>query len=223
MLSTQELDELTAAFPALLDDPDLARTVAEHGTYVRLDGGAEVFAYGHRPDMLALVISGSVRVYKESPAAREITLYRVHPGEFCVLTARSILQRSALPASATTQESLRGVAIPASVFRRLLDERGSWRDFLFGLLSQRLADVMDLIDDVVFARLDERLASHLVTQANADGAVVTTHQRLAGDLGSTREVISRVLEDFAARGFIRQARGRIELLDRAGLTRHAAR
>jgi CRP/FNR family transcriptional regulator, anaerobic regulatory protein len=104
--------------------------------------------------------------------------------------------------------------IPADAFREWVRRYDLWRGFVFDLLSQRLSNVMALVDEVAFRHPDARVATLLLERSQAHKPLHITHQEIAAELGSSREVISRLLEDFASRGPIRSARGTIEVLDR---------
>ncbi len=103
--------------------------------------------------------------------------------------------------------------IPADTFRDWVRRHDLWREFVFDLLSQRLSTVMEVIDEVVFHRMDRRVASLLLNQGKMKNPLRITHQEIASELGSSREVISRLLEDFISDGSIRAGRGVIEILD----------
>ena len=172
-----------------------------------------MFVEGDRIDAIALLLSGVVRVYKIGETGREITLYRFGHGESCILTANAILSRQSFPAIATVEQEAEAVMIPADTFRDWVRRYDLWRGFVFDLLSQRLASVMAIVDEVAFRRMDTRLASFLLARRRVQHPIRITPQEIAAELGSSREVISRILEDFADRGLIRAARGVVEILD----------
>jgi CRP/FNR family transcriptional regulator len=103
----------------------------------------------------------------------------------------------------------------------LLSNSADFREFVFSTYSRRITDLFMLIDDIVFRRLDVRLADRLL-ESTSDDVLRVTHQMLAGDLGTAREVVSRTLNDFQKRGWIEQARGEIRIVSRDGLERLAA-
>jgi CRP/FNR family transcriptional regulator len=201
--------------------PELVRAFRANAFLARLPAGQDVFVQGDRTGALALLLSGVVRVYKLGESGREITLYRFGLGESCILTANAILSDQTFPAIATVEEDAEAVMIPAGALREWVGRFDLWRAFLFDLLSQRLVSVLEIVDEVTFQRVDTRLASLLLARAPEENPVVTTHQELADELGSSREVISRLLGGFAEEGLIRTARGSIELLDLAALERRA--
>lgn len=178
-----------------------------------IPAGRDVFLEGDRIEAIALLISGVVRVYKIGETGREITLYRFGNGSSCILTANAILSQNTFPAIATVEQDSEAVMIPANVFREWVKKHDLWRDFVFDLLSQRLSTVMVVVDEVVFQRMDRRVATYLLKRSKNENPIHVTQQQIASDLGSSREVISRLMEDFIAEGSIRSGRGSIEVLD----------
>jgi CRP/FNR family transcriptional regulator len=214
---------MTHALPFLeRAGPELTREFRENAFYARVPAGRDVFVEGDRVDSIALLISGAVRVYKIGETGREITLYRFGHGESCVLTANAILSRKTFPAIATVERDAEAVMIPADAFRRWVDRYKLWREFVFGLLSDRLATVLAVVDEVVFQRMDRRVAALLVARGALENPVRITHQEIAADLGSSREVISRLLEDLDRHGLIEAGRGTVRIADWAGLHARAA-
>jgi CRP/FNR family transcriptional regulator len=182
-------------------------------TFIRIPEGHDVFVEGDQVDAIALLISGVVRVYKIGETGREITLYRFGNGESCILTANAILSQQNFPAVATVEKAAEAVMIPADAFRDWVRRYNLWREFVFELLSQRLASVMAIVEEVAFRRMDARLAAFLVDRTRTSSLIHITHQQIAAELGTSREVISRILEDFSSQGLLRSGRGVIEVLD----------
>jgi CRP/FNR family transcriptional regulator len=167
---------------------------------------------------MAFVIEGSVRAYLLGADGREVTLYRVRDGQGCVLSASCLLGGTPFPASAATEATTAGWAVPAAAFREWMDRHRYWRDYVFGLIGERLAAVLGRFEEVAFQRVDTRLARLLVSRAGADATGLRiTQAQLADELGSAREVISRALGRWRAAGLVRPARGAIHILDRARL------
>jgi len=188
----------------------------------RIPAGRDVFVEGDRVQSIALLLSGVVRVYKIGETGREITLYRFGLGESCILTANAILGYQSFPAIATVEQDAEAVMVPADAFRDWVSRYDLWRTFVFDLLSLRLATVLAVIDEVAFRRMDARVAELLLQRGRSGRPVSITHQEIAAELGSSREVISRILEDFAARGLIRTGRGTIEIADAEALRSRTA-
>jgi CRP/FNR family transcriptional regulator len=218
MLDQDQFQYVLSFLPVLQGaDPQIIREFQQSAYLAKIPAGRDVFIEGDPVDSIALLISGAVRVYKIGETGREITLYRFGNGQGCILTANAILNQKTFPAVATVERDAEAVMIPADVFRVWVNKYELWRDFVFDLLSRRLARVMALVDEVVFRRMDARLASFLVSRSEAENPIRITHQEIASELGSSREVISRLLEDLSERGLVRVSRGEIEVADSDGL------
>jgi len=223
MIEQQHYQRLAQTLPLLQRaDPQLVREFQQAVFFARIPAGKDVFAEGDRVEAIALLISGVVRVYKIGETGREITLYRFGHGESCILTANAILSQQSFPAIATVEQEAEAVMIPADTFRDWVRRYDLWRGFVFDLLSQRLLSVMAIVDEVAFRRMDARLASFLLGRSHVPNPIYMTHQAIADELGSSREVSSRILEDFASQGLIRSTRGTLEILDSEALQTRAA-
>lgn len=218
MINQEQYRRIAQALPVLQRaDARLTHDFQQAAFFARIPAGHDVFLEGDRVDAIALLISGTVRVYKTGATGREITLYRFGNGQSCILTANAILSQKTFPAIATVEDEAEAIMVPADSFRRWVSQYDLWREFVFDLLSQRLASVMAIVDEVAFGRMDARVASLLLGRTSLQNPINMTHQEIAAELGSSREVVSRLLEDFAARGLIRVNRGQVEVLDEAGL------
>ena len=212
MISQELLPNILNALPFLTNaDRGLIRDFQQSAFVMRIPAGKDVFVEGDEVEAIALLISGVVRVYKISETGREITLYRFGLGQSCILTANAILSRQAFPAIATVEQDAEAVMIPAHIFQQWVGRYDLWRNFVYSLLSQRLVTMMEIVDEVAFRRMDARVASLLLQHCGEDNYIRMTHQEIAAELGSSREVISRILEDFAAHEAICPARGAIEI------------
>jgi CRP/FNR family transcriptional regulator len=180
-----------------------------------LKKGQSICSQGSACEHLALILNGSARIYKLGENGREITLYRIGAGKSCILTASCIVSHQPFPAYAECEEDLDVVMIPAGALHRWMAESTAWRDYVFGLVAQRMADIISLVEEVVFSRVDRRIASYLLKRHHADNqpTIHATHQEIASDLGTSREVVSRILKDFEIKNLIAVARGSIKLLD----------
>jgi len=222
MINTEQYQRISTVLPFLKSaEPQMLREFQQVASLMRIPAGRDVFVEGDRVDGIALLISGVVRVYKISESGREITLYRFGLGESCILTANAILKQIDFPAIASVEQEAEAVMIPAPVFREWVRRYDVWRDFVFNLLTQRLASIILIVDEVAFRRMDVRIAALLLDRSQAQNPVLITHQEIASELGSSREVISRLLEDFSEQGLLRSGRGEVEILDNQGLKMRA--
>ncbi len=214
MITDEQLPRTLQALPLLRQaSPDVVNAFRRAAFIARIPAGRDVFVEGDDVDGIALLISGAVRVYKVGETGREITLYRFGTGESCILTANAIMSRQSFSAIATVEQDAEAVMIPADVFRGWVRQYDLWHDFVFTLLSQRLARVLEIVDEVTFRRMDLRIASLLLQRGQVQNPISITHQEIAAELGSSREVISRLLENMAAQGLVRVLRGSLEILD----------
>lgn len=177
---------------------------------VRAPAGTILFDANQPCRGFPLLLEGSVRVTKAAPSGREILLYRVEPGQGCILSGGCLLGHSDYSAKGTAEADIVLLNIPGGLFHELLLESEPFRHFVFGMYGERLAEVMELVEAVAFQRLDARLAQLLIRR----GPVVrATHQALADELGSVREIVSRLLRSFEERGWVRLERERVTVLD----------
>lgn len=212
--STITPDEFTQFFPRFRQQPELTAQLLSQAGRHSFSAGTHLYWEGDTCSGIAFLLSGSIRVYKSGESGREITLYEIGPGETCILNASCILGNKSYPANAVTISGGEFVLVPAPDFRCLLGSHETMRDFVFSLLSERLGEVMELVNEVAFRRMDERLMEYLV-EKSGDGVLLATHQKVASDLGTSREVVSRLLKDLERQGKLQLGRNTITLLEDA--------
>ncbi len=202
----QCLDDSPDKFWKELDELALVQQYY-HFQFVALEGDN----VGYFP----IVISGSLRVYRNDASGREITLYRLNPGEGCVLSAYAILSRSRFSATAEVEKDTTLLLIPEHVFRDWLNRYECWRNYIFDLVFRQFNAVIAKMQSLAFDRVDERLAHYLAqnVQQHKSNVLHVTHQQIARDLGTAREVVSRILKDFERANWVKLARGRIFVLN----------
>ncbi|MBU6420544.1 MAG: Crp/Fnr family transcriptional regulator [Gammaproteobacteria bacterium] len=219
-LSDSALHTLEERFPTFARlPPALQRRVAAEAQYYAHPAGKVVFDE-HAPCRgLPLILDGSLRVFQRGANGREVELYRVKRGESCLLSASCLLGKISYTATALAEQPLVMVLLPPATFLALLDESPEFRHYVFGEFGERLGTLMQVVEAVVFQRLDQRLAARLL--ARGEDALQVTHQALADELGSVREIVSRLLRSFEGRHWIELGRERIVIRDRAALARLA--
>jgi CRP/FNR family transcriptional regulator len=225
VIRREDADRVSSVLAACLNAGDDAISeVLGHATLGSFLAGRDVMAIGDRVEAVPLIISGSIRVFWTGKSGREITLYRFGPGECCVLAADSVLGNREFPAHAQVVDDAEVALIPAKVFNDWLNRSPEWRALVFGAMSRRLLSLMETLDDVAFGRMDSRVAALLVQRAaGRPGVLPITHQEIADELGSAREVVSRILEDLRSRGLVRLARGTVDVVDITSLSLLATR
>jgi CRP/FNR family transcriptional regulator len=177
----------------------------------------ELFRPGTRPGGFLLVIEGRVGVYLLGRSGREMLLYTVTRGETCVQTTLGLLGDEPYSAEAIAETDLVAVMVPIPMFERLMAASSAFRAFVFRAFANRVGDLMFMLEQVAFVRVESRLARALIDRADPEGIVSATHQELAVAIGSVREVVTRQLHAFSSRGLVSADRGTISITDRAGL------
>lgn len=198
---------------------DVRDILTSRSQIVSVPAGTQIFAPGQSADNLLLLLEGTVRVQQRSATGREVALYRVNAGDSCVLTTACMLAFEDYSADGIAETDVRAVAIPRETFDELTGQSRVFREFIFKAYSRRITDLFTLIDDIVFQRMDVRLAARLLELSDANGVVHATHAALATELGTAREVISRTLAEFHRRTWVEQSRGEVRLVGREGLER----
>lgn len=177
--------------------------------------GTVMIEQGRRCRGAALVLSGVIRVYKISAEGREITLYRVGGGETCVLAISCLLGGVDYPVIAEVEEDAEVILLPIDLLREAMQKSEPWQRFIFAAMAEVMMKVLTVLDEVAFRSMDARLASRLL-QCGAD-RVEATHEQLAADIGTAREVVSRLLKELENRKLVQLRRGAVEIRNRKGL------
>ncbi|MGB3245058.1 MAG: Crp/Fnr family transcriptional regulator [Sulfitobacter sp.] len=211
-----------AAFPGLADISENVSDILDKQAHpINLPQGAVLFGPGNAAENLLLLVKGTVRVQQLSEAGREIVLYRVHAGESCVLTTACLLAFEDYSAEGIAETDIEAIRIPRDVFDELMSVSKEFRAFVFDAYSKRITDLFLVIEEIAFKRMDIRVAQKLLELQDDHSALHLTHQQLAVELGTAREVISRQLKEFERRGWLNLNRGEIELRDTAAIGRLA--
>jgi len=211
-----------ATFPALAGlEPEAKDKLRQHARIAEAPVGAVGYREGSPCSAYVMRLAGRSRVQKISDSGREILLYRVGPGETCVLTTTCLLGRTHYPAETIVEEAVHDVVVPAQTFHQLMLESEVFRRFVMSNYGDLISDLIVLVDEVAFRRLEARLAKLLLEATHKNSAVASTHQQIAAELGSAREVVSRHLKEFERKGWLQLGRGQIGVLDRGALERLA--
>ena len=216
MNATVSLLRPAASNPATrpeLADALRASVLAQDAQHLKVPAGPLLFSEGSPCQGSPMVLGGEVRVARGNAAGRSLELYRVGPGELCVASTSCLFGQSVLMAHGQASEDSELVVLSRDGFERWVADL-AFRRFVFGIFADRLADLMTLAEAVAFQRLDQRLAGALL----GHGQVVhATHQALADELGTVREIVTRLLKRFERAGWLRLGRERIDLLDAVAL------
>ena len=219
MLDNDTLSRLLQQYPMLRELPaaELEKPLAA-ANMMHIPAGTVIFDENQPCQGFPLLLSGSIRVIKAAPSGRELQLYRVVSGESCILTSSCLLGHTRYQARGIAEQALEIVMLPASAFHTLLGNCEAFRSYVFHLFSDRITDLMQLVSAVAFQKLDQRLAKLLI---NKTSPIRTTHQMLADELGSAREIVSRLLKGFAEQGWVKLGREQIDITDISSLRNFA--
>jgi CRP/FNR family transcriptional regulator, anaerobic regulatory protein len=202
--------DIASLFPTLADlPPPLAREVERQAQTVNAPPGALLFDAGMACQALPLVLEGRIKVSKRAENGREIRLYSVRPGELCIITVSCLLGGDPYPATGVAETAVSALALPRALILRLVAEHPPFREMAFNLFAERLTGLMQLVEEVAFRKLDQRLAAWLLRRGPL---IAVSHQAVADELGSVREIVSRLLKQFEEEGSVRLGRERIEVL-----------
>jgi CRP/FNR family transcriptional regulator len=191
-----EKDQFLKIFPFFSNGPRiLVENILTSSRVHKIPGKTLVKLEGDQCQDFIFMLSGEKRIFKMSESGREITLYEIKAGDICVLNASCILSNTRLPANAATMSEAGVLLLPAQNFLNMIAIHEEMRAFVHTCINERLASIMTLISEIVFGKMDERLISYLIEKAE-NGILRTTHQKIANDIGTSREVVSRLLKDF---------------------------
>ena len=198
-------------YPSLLEIPpgQLAEDLRRESECISVSADTALFEAGQPCRGFPLVLDGEIRVTRASRDGRSVELYRVTPGEACVVSTAALTTHHPLLANGATTRNSRLLVLTPALFERWTDNR-SFRRFVFGVFADRLADVISVVESVAFQKLDQRLAGYLLGHGQF---VRVTHQTIAGELGTVREIVTRLLNRFEADALVRRSRECIEILD----------
>jgi len=204
--------------------PDLEKSadattaqLLDNSSIISLPENSTVFQQGDACKNYLIVLDGKVQVFTRAENGREIVLYHLYQGDSCVLTTSCLFGNKNYPAEGKTKTAVTALAIPVDQFNIALQQSAAFRAMVFAAFSSHLSDLITLIEEVAFGRLDVRLTKHLLDNCNDKNVLTSTHQNIATELGSAREVISRQLKELESKGFIQINRGFIKIIDEAAL------
>jgi CRP/FNR family transcriptional regulator len=208
--------EWLSVFPELEAlEPDAKSLLSQYARIVEAPVGTMGYREGDSCGAYVLRLQGQSRVFKLSQSGREILLYRVGPGETCVITTTCLLGNSNYPASTIVEKNIRDVIIPSAAFNQLMIDSQIFRRYVMKNYGALISDLIVLLDEVAFHTLDARLAKLLI-DTGLD-SVGRTHQQIADELGTAREVVSRQLKRFEQKGWVSMGRGQVDIQDREKL------
>jgi len=191
----------------------LTRNLLDTSNVISMPENSTVFRQGDACKNYLIVLEGKVKVFTRAENGREIVLYHLHKGDSCVLTTSCLFGNKNYPAEGKTETPVNALAIPVKQFNQVLQQSSTFREMVFSAFSSHLSNLITLVEEVAFGKLDVRLARHLLNQCDNENTLTSTHQNIATELGSAREVISRQLKELELKGYITISRGYIKIND----------
>jgi CRP/FNR family transcriptional regulator len=215
MINSEQIKQLEEHFPIITRlNQDQRKLLYMQGQMVDLPASQMLMQQNQQCQFIPLVLSGVLRVYKLSANGREMTLFRTGAGETCLVSIACQLRKEEFPALAQVEEDARIFMMPMYLYHDLLDKLPAWKDFLIMTLYGHLTETMETLEAVTFDRTDHRLISWLLDQTGGNpGVIKTTHEAIAVEIGTAREVISRLLGEFKSQNTLALGRGRIEIIN----------
>ncbi len=218
MRSAHQIERWIERFP-LVRDFSASHLQIARGTvhFPVLEAGAIAYELQGACANYLMCIDGRTRVFRMSETGREMRIYKVGAGGTCVLTTQCLLSGGGFPAQSVAEARTELAALPSDTFRQLMRESDAFRAFVLDDYTKLLSGMFDLVEEIAFAPLEQRLARRLLVEADAEGIVRKTHQQLASDVGSVREVVSRLLGEWVDDGLVEIRRSQVQVIDRASL------
>lgn len=196
---------------------ELTKELLDSSNIIEAAASQTVFHQGDTCKNYLIILEGRVKVISRAENGREIVLYRLAQGDTCVLTTSCLFGKKNYPAEGVSETALTALAIPSDRFSQAIQKSTAFREMVFSAFSAHLSELITLVEEIAFGRIESRLARHLIDHRDADDTLTSTHQNIATELGSAREVISRQLKEMESKGHIKLNRGQIRIIDISAL------
>ncbi len=206
-------ERITGLFPVFNYLPEQSlKTLIDSATILCYPAGSILSNEKYQCPFIPLVLSGGLRIYMVSPEGREITLYYAKTGDCCLQGIACRMKQGELPALVEAYENVELFTIPAAYYESILEKNTEWNRFIFNSLYQHLFDSMSTFEQLIFTRLDQRLAMFLLKRCRGkECTIYITHEQIASRLNTAREVVSRIMADLKRRNVISYERGKVRI------------
>lgn len=193
-------------------EPNLIKEL-EECPVSEIDSESEILSEGAYIKAVPLIISGNIKVVRFDQTGKEILVYNINPGESCILSITSSITQNKSKVIAITENKTKAIIISSEKIKLWMEKYSSWRNYVMDLYYNRLNELISAFEDLAFKNIDQRLIVRLNHKdKDPEGWVHTTHQELADELGTAREVVSRLLKQLEKQGKIKISRGKINIL-----------
>jgi len=208
------IEELKAYLPSFTD-PRLLQAILDKSQLIKLEPGKVLMEPGQFVKMVPLVLEGAIKIMRMDEEGKELFLYYLDPGETCALSLTCCSASKPSEIKAVVEENTLLLAVPVKVHEEFSDEFKQWKDFVSSTYQRRFQEMLEALDAVAFKRMDERLMRYIVTKMKQFKAneLHTTHQEIANELGTSREVVSRLLKQLEKKKWIELGRNVIYIRD----------
>jgi CRP/FNR family transcriptional regulator, anaerobic regulatory protein len=208
-----QIDDILAKHFPKIQDTELLNGIKANGKIVTIEEGEYMIDIGSPIKSIPMVVSGTVKVMREDGDGNELLLYYLKAGETCAMSLTCCMEGRKSEIRAVAAENVSMIALPVQFMDAWMQYR-DWRAFVMNTYARRFEELLETIDSIAFQRMDERIEHYLQTLAHDSGSSLLTisHQDIAQDLNTSREVISRLLKQMEKRGKLKLGRGKIELI-----------
>ncbi len=198
-----------------LTDPKLLDRLLEKGQFSTFEPGKTLMEPGQFVKAVPLVLEGSIKIMRMDEDGKELFLYYLEAGETCALSLTCCSAARPSEIKAVVEEKVTVLFVPIQVHEQLTDEFKQWKDFVSSTYQHRFQEMLTVLDAIAFKRMDERLMNYIVTKMKQlkTNELHTTHQEVANELGTAREVISRLLKQLEKKKWIELGRNVIYIRD----------
>ena len=214
----KDVSNFLELFPVLKEaDSSAKKEFSQTARFQNIPAQKIIYHTGDECKYFALVISGSIRVFYNTPTGNEATYYRVKKGECCVLTASCLMNGTTFPAIARAEEDVQALILPSSIVREWTHKHKVWSEYILSIISSKMTKIATTMNHLTFCTLNCRIASVLLEKSEKSSTLKITHNEIALEIGSAREAVSRTLKEFEKKELIKMARNTIEILNPSGL------
>ena len=214
MTETELLKILRSKF-SILNQSDLINRIVNEGKFMIVPEEQTIMSSGTPINVIPLVLEGAVKVSREDNSGKEVFLYHITEGQSCAMTLTSCLKREQSSIKAVTKTTTKLIALPVDTVYSFTKNYSSWTSFILKTYGERFSEILDVVDSVCFQNMDVRLFGYLRKNSQLSGSdtIEISHAQIGEDLGTRREVISRLLKQMENRGYVKLLRGKIKLLE----------